>query len=479
MEKFTIHGRSQDGSICQLKIPVKKIFDINDQTVKNILQGKNKDITCDQNLNHIFPQRQPVLMKSELMRFADPNAKFGGHILANPNLLDHIYSKHDYPLAQGPALPPIDKVQFGSLNKSLQQVFGERTEYDHSPEQDCYEWIPDKVGLDAWYTPQHSIDSPGYGLMKNESPLGGAASLVGMSVVYTCNLHQCKIHCPCSCCRDSRDTCKMICKDYPCSDCNSQCTEHKLTLPRVFNPETDQYTMVTDRIDCARYMNVYAGIPINCNTCTKDVREHQIFHHVFHTRCKFCDLEMRPLRYMSEDMSLKSLKKAAKIINRKDEKTCSYCFSRQKGAHERKNHEETIHEGKSSSHKCNECGKSYLTSTSLQYHLQMHKGLPKLQCNKCNKSFVSTNGLDLHMKIVHFSEEDKQDTHICDTCEKSFTRSANLARHKRIHHNKTNVNFDFADSYKGINEFPCDICDKIFNRKDNLKRHKQIVHDGN
>ena len=37
---------------------------------------------------------------------------FGSHRVVNSIILDHIYSKHDYPLAQGPAVPSIDKVQF-------------------------------------------------------------------------------------------------------------------------------------------------------------------------------------------------------------------------------------------------------------------------------------------------------------------------------------------------------------------------------
>ena len=159
MEKFIIHGRSQDGSMKQLNIPIKKIFAVKDQTVKRILKGENKNITCDQNLNQLFPHKQPVMMKSELLRFSTPNAMFGGHILAHPYLLDHIYYKHGYPVAQGPAMPPVDKAQYGSLDKSLQQVFDERTQYSHRIEQGCFEWIPNKIGLDAWNSPKQSLKS--------------------------------------------------------------------------------------------------------------------------------------------------------------------------------------------------------------------------------------------------------------------------------------------------------------------------------
>ena len=387
---------------------------------------------------------------------------------------------HGYPVAQGPAIPPVDKAQYGSLDKSLQQVFDERTQYSHRIEQGCFEWIPNKIGLDAWNSPKQSLKSEScesYNVIENESAVAGAASLTNLSVVYTCNLQTCKIHCPCSCCRDKISTCRAACKDFPCSTCSSQCTEHKLRLPRLFNPETDQYTMVTDRIDCARYMNVHSGIPKNCANCRRDVMEHQIFHHVFHSRCKFCNLEVRPIKNLTKDMSLKSFKKACKFVHKMDEKTCSYCLKMLKGSYERKIHENLIHENKVSNHKCNQCGKNYSNSTALQYHLQIHNGLQQLKCDQCDKSFVSQNGLDLHKEIVHKTDDNEPISYVCDKCDKEFSRSYNLARHKTTHHDRSKVNFDFADSFKGINEFPCNFCEKTFNRMDNLKKHQRKFHD--
>ena len=43
-----MHGRSQEGLMKQLKIPIKKIYDVTDQ-------GKNKNITCEENIT--FPTK--------------------------------------------------------------------------------------------------------------------------------------------------------------------------------------------------------------------------------------------------------------------------------------------------------------------------------------------------------------------------------------------------------------------------------------
>ena len=135
-------------------------------------------------------------------------------------------------------------MQFGSLDKTLQQVFGDRTEYSHSADQECYEWIPTRIGIEAWNgAAGRTIAS--YEVRNSQSIIAGAASMISMSVVYTCTHNRCIIHCPCSCCRDTRQS-------FPCEDCSSQCKEHILKLSRLFDPATDHYTMVTDMIDSAR-----------------------------------------------------------------------------------------------------------------------------------------------------------------------------------------------------------------------------------
>ena len=130
-------------------------------------------------------------------------------------------------------------------------MFGDRTEYSHSADQECYEWIPSRVGIKAW-TGAEGDACASYEVRKSQSIIAGAASLRSMSVVYTCTQNKCTIHCPCSCCRDTRKTCKQICKNFPCEDCSSQCKVHNLKHPRLFDPATDHYTMVTDMIESAR-----------------------------------------------------------------------------------------------------------------------------------------------------------------------------------------------------------------------------------
>ena len=185
------------------------------------------------------------------------------------------------------------------------------------------------------------------------------------------------------------------------------------------------------------------------------------------------------MRNMDADMSLKSYKKSVALVRQKDNRTCAYCLTKLSDGYERKMHEQTIHEKISSKHKCNECGKLFTNSTSLNYHLERHANIEKLICEQCDKTFVSKNGLDIHIEIAHNNEGEKYRNFLCEICNKAFTTSSNLARHRRVTHYTSRANLDFADSFKYVNEFQCDQCEKMFKRKDKLKRHQQTVLDAN
>ena len=364
------------------------------------------------------------------------------------------------------------------MDKTQQEVFSQRTEYSHSTDQGCYMWKPKITGLSAWSSARSDDPAP-YGVTdKNDMhTLVGAASTTNMSIMYSCTHHGCIIFCPCSCCTDNRDSCKKICGNFPCTDCSNQCTEHSLTLPRAFDPATDNFTMVTDCIQSARYVIPYTGIPLSCKNCTLDTYEHQVFHHVFHGRCKFCVMEMRPMKHLTDDMSLKAFKKAVAVVRKDDERTCVYCLRKLSGTFERKIHEKTIHEKIENKHNCKKCGKIYTNSTALKYHLGKHEESKELKCEVCNKTFVSQNGLNSHKEIAHTSETEKFKKYICETCDDAFTTSSHLARHQKIKHYKSNANRDYAECFKNVDEFECDQCEKVFKRKDVLKRHKQTVHE--
>ena len=107
-EQFILHGKDQNGFVKELKIPSKNIFDVNSQT---ILRVENQGISCDQSVfDQRFPHRAPDTLRKEIMDLCKKDRMFLGHRDVNPSILDHFFCKHGFPLAQGPAIPPIDKV---------------------------------------------------------------------------------------------------------------------------------------------------------------------------------------------------------------------------------------------------------------------------------------------------------------------------------------------------------------------------------
>ena len=200
--------------------------------------------------------------------------------------LEHILSKHSFPLLQGPSIPQLDCVIYG--NKTPNEMLMAKTIFSHSESQECGEWTPIQSGLDGWgnistNTSQEKSQCEIYTVSQLEKRIQGpSTSKKDRNLLYTCQLQNCSIKCPCSICRNIKEECNYNCGSKMCNKCIQQCTQHKLKLPWTFNAKTDNFTIVTRDINYFQYATPYAGIPLNCNSCTNDVLEHQILHLVVH-----------------------------------------------------------------------------------------------------------------------------------------------------------------------------------------------------
>ena len=375
----------------------------------------------------------------------------------DPEVVENLLDGHPSPMGQGPFIAGIDR------------DLAPHTVFRHSSDQECVEWDP--VEKKDWVV-KFNLNPALY--MNFQGP----ASLLDMSLMYTCQDGRCLVHCCCAVCMDKRVNCRNICKTTICKNCSSQCSEHKIKFERLFNVKTDQFTLVTSRLDAYRYAVPHAGIPLDCHQCQQDLLDHQTLHVVYHMRCKFCRSASRPYETKIGGLSVHYMDRE-KEIKRREDICCQYCFNIFSDKYARIRHEKTEHEkSETKKFQCPDCEKCYSNINAYNHHTETkHKdhSSKKFTCEICRDQFPSKTILADHRKSIHDGGPEIESCSFnCKVCEKKFNNKPSMLRHKREVHLITSKYLEFAGSESF--GYKCERCDKKFERKEYLKRHVSTVH---
>ncbi|XP_025264024.1 zinc finger protein 569-like isoform X1 [Camponotus floridanus] len=136
------------------------------------------------------------------------------------------------------------------------------------------------------------------------------------------------------------------------------------------------------------------------------------------------------------------------------------------------------------SYTCHICGKQFIQSGSLYYHLKhVHDGVKNHACDICGRSFAMKTAMEDHRRI-HTGER----PYVCHTCGKTFKTKASLYIHSKTHTDEFPHKCIYCAKrfrwrqrmlghltvHTGEKSHTCDICGKGFGVKNDLTRHKRV-----
>ncbi|XP_024882148.1 gastrula zinc finger protein XlCGF57.1-like isoform X2 [Temnothorax curvispinosus] len=183
--------------------------------------------------------------------------------------------------------------------------------------------------------------------------------------------------------------------------------------------------------------------------------------------------------YLEKSVKQSKAKKAAPTSPAMVCKFCNKKFRSRKSywAHVRTHSDEK-------SYTCHICGKQFVQSGSLYYHLKhVHDGVKNHTCDICGRSFAMKTAMEDHRRI-HTGER----PYVCHTCGKTFKTKASLYIHSKIHTDEFPYQCTYCAKrfrwrqqmlghltvHTGEKNHMCDICGKGFGVKNDLTRHKRV-----
>ncbi|CAL7933995.1 unnamed protein product [Xylocopa violacea] len=222
---------------------------------------------------------------------------------------------------------------------------------------------------------------------------------------------------------------------------------------------------------------------LSCDKCNKrySTRQSLLTHQRSHEDDYYLECPICHLRYKRE-AGLKN-HQIRVHSNVEPKYMCDYCGKRYKLKFDLSKHIERIHP--SSSHICKSCGKIV---KDIGHHEWVHERAAKkaitlrYRCHLCSKRFSTRNNLDNHL-LLH------KDGFKCNLCGETCKSQTSLSYHKERKHKPTarcsicEKSFSRTSFYQhvlthaGIRPYKCDVCGEDFTQRSSVLRHRK-THPG-